>query len=302
MEIRDERRVGWYRIDNHVLDQYGKEIGVYGLAIYNVLARHANRAGVCYPSIARLAAVVRCSRGAIKRYLDVLESCGLIAVEPRAAILGEPDTNLYRLLDLSPGDRVGRQVTEGRSPGDRGVGHQVAMNKTTEEQDLVTKTQMANGSQVTGLNVEASDPPPGAHVVPPRGEPGAPNPSGTKSKRIIRGIPDDFALTDERATFAREAGCTDPSFCFRKFQTHYRGVAQPKRGWAATWELWSMNHRQYGCSAEASARNGQRPPERSEASRRYGDRRTLDTDSPEWAAKREAFVAQRVASTPKGQS
>ena|SRR5438093_4633783 len=43
-------RPNTYRIDNIILDDYGEKIGAIGIAVYNALARYADRqTGDCYP-------------------------------------------------------------------------------------------------------------------------------------------------------------------------------------------------------------------------------------------------------------
>jgi hypothetical protein len=45
-----------YRVDNIIVDEYGEKIGAIGVAVYNVLARHADRqTGICYPCIGTIA-------------------------------------------------------------------------------------------------------------------------------------------------------------------------------------------------------------------------------------------------------
>jgi hypothetical protein len=48
IEVRSERRPGWFWIDNEVIDNFGSVIGVAGVAVYCALARNA-REGCCAP-------------------------------------------------------------------------------------------------------------------------------------------------------------------------------------------------------------------------------------------------------------
>jgi hypothetical protein len=53
---RFQPRPHTYRVDNIIIDDYGEKIGAIGVAIYNVLARFADRqTGICYPSIGTIA-------------------------------------------------------------------------------------------------------------------------------------------------------------------------------------------------------------------------------------------------------
>ena len=95
-----------YRIDNIIVDEYGEKIGAIGIAVYNVLARHADRAtGVSFPSIGTIAAKLKLGRTTVKKYLRMLLNHGLIAISPRQSEEGDPTSNSYRLLDPSP-DKV----------------------------------------------------------------------------------------------------------------------------------------------------------------------------------------------------
>lgn len=84
IEIRDHRRPGWYWIENEVLDEHGPELGVYGLAVYNVLSRHANnRSQRCWPGVRRVAAALGTGQHQVMEALRVLEELQLISVERR---------------------------------------------------------------------------------------------------------------------------------------------------------------------------------------------------------------------------
>ncbi len=39
--VRDQRRQGWFSVDNEIVDNYAGQIGAYGVAVYCVLCRHA---------------------------------------------------------------------------------------------------------------------------------------------------------------------------------------------------------------------------------------------------------------------
>jgi Helix-turn-helix domain len=62
-----------FRVDNIIIDEYGEKIGAIGVAIYNVLARHADRVtGICYPSIRLIAKKLALGRTTVKKYLRIL--------------------------------------------------------------------------------------------------------------------------------------------------------------------------------------------------------------------------------------
>jgi hypothetical protein len=100
---RIQLRPNTYRIDNIIVDDYGEKIGAIGVAIYNVLARYADRqTGNCYPSIRLIARKLALGRTTVKKYLRVLLNYSLIAISSRLSDEGDPTSNLYMLLDPSP--------------------------------------------------------------------------------------------------------------------------------------------------------------------------------------------------------
>jgi hypothetical protein len=100
---RIQLRAHTYRIDNIIVDDYAEKIGAIGVAIYNVLARHADRqTGNCYPSIRLIAKKLALGRTTVKKYLRILLNYSLIAISSRLSDEGDPTSNLYMLLDPSP--------------------------------------------------------------------------------------------------------------------------------------------------------------------------------------------------------
>jgi hypothetical protein len=96
-------RPNTFRVDNIIIDEYGEKIGAIGVAIYNVLARHADReTGICYPSIRLIAKKLALGRTTVKKYLRILLNHYLIAISSRLSDEGDPTSNLYMLLDPSP--------------------------------------------------------------------------------------------------------------------------------------------------------------------------------------------------------
>jgi hypothetical protein len=92
-----------YRIDNILIDEYGEKIGALGIAIYNVLARYADRVtGLCHPCIGTIAKKLKLSRTTVKKYLRILLNYCLIAISPRVSKAGDPTSNSYMILDPSP--------------------------------------------------------------------------------------------------------------------------------------------------------------------------------------------------------
>lgn len=100
---RFQSRPNTYRVDNIIIDDYGEKIGAIGVAIYNVLARYADRqTGICYPCIGTIAKKLKLGRTTVKKYLRILLNHCLIAIAPRQSDAGDPTSNFYILLDPSP--------------------------------------------------------------------------------------------------------------------------------------------------------------------------------------------------------
>jgi hypothetical protein len=96
-------RPNTYRIDNIILDDYGEKIGAIGIAVYNALARYADRqTGDCYPCIGTIARKLKLGRTTVKKYLRILLKYDLIAITSRWDEQGDPTSNGYLLLDPSP--------------------------------------------------------------------------------------------------------------------------------------------------------------------------------------------------------
>ncbi len=147
--VQDARPNYYYRIDNAFYLHWAKEVGVYGLAVYNALCYYADRSHRCFPSVSTLAKELSCGETTIKAAIKVLAASRLIAVNPRTKVSADgnesPTSNEYVILPVpipseGPGG-VGRDVTQGGSLDDPGVGRHATTNKTYLEQDLIKKEE-----------------------------------------------------------------------------------------------------------------------------------------------------------------
>lgn len=101
--ITDERRPSWCWIDNDVIDTYGPVIGPNAIAVYLVLARHANNdTRQAWPSFATIARMAGISRPTAIKAIGRLVDAGLIAVAKRGSGYGDWDSNAYTLLPVAP--------------------------------------------------------------------------------------------------------------------------------------------------------------------------------------------------------
>jgi hypothetical protein len=60
-EVHDARRGIFWMYDD-ILDVYGAELGVYGIAVYALLCRRANARATCWPSLNGIARDLNTSR------------------------------------------------------------------------------------------------------------------------------------------------------------------------------------------------------------------------------------------------
>jgi len=101
--LRSRRPGQWCWLDMAVIATYGPRIGAYGVAVYAVLAEHANRrTQACWPSIGLIASQLRLSRSTVKKTLRMLEAEGLIRIQARRDPQGDPTSHCYTLLDPMP--------------------------------------------------------------------------------------------------------------------------------------------------------------------------------------------------------
>ena len=100
--ITDNRRPNWCWIDNDVVDTFGPVIGPNAIAVYLVLARHANNeTRKAWPSFATIARMAGISRPTAIKAVGKLVEAGLISTEKRSTGYGDWDSNTYTLLPVN---------------------------------------------------------------------------------------------------------------------------------------------------------------------------------------------------------
>lgn len=105
--LRDDRQRGWFWAEDTLIDEYGPEIGVYGVAVYCLLARMADSKGVSWPSYNYIAKKLKISRSTAMRTITLLIDKNLISVEEK--FVPTPDgnhvqkSNNYTLKNLRGG-------------------------------------------------------------------------------------------------------------------------------------------------------------------------------------------------------
>jgi len=107
IEIRDIRQPGWFFVDNEIIDVYGKEIGVYGIAVYAILARYTSQdSQKAWPSIRTMARMLGTGKKQIQNALLALKDAGLICIEKTNRY------NTYTLLNVKRNVLPGRTIEE----------------------------------------------------------------------------------------------------------------------------------------------------------------------------------------------
>lgn len=100
-KLIDRREPGFYIVDNEIIEVYGARLGVYGIAVYNVLLKFSNASGEnAFPSYQTIADLLGMSRPKAVEGVKLLLECGLIEKTPRMSSSGDPTTNIYTLLDV----------------------------------------------------------------------------------------------------------------------------------------------------------------------------------------------------------
>ncbi len=115
--LRDLRKKGHYTIDNEFLDSgISALVKPAGIAVYNVLCRHANiNTSRAFPSVPTIAAKTGLSERQIYRTLLVLQSYNVISYTPKR---GRGHQNEYCLLDVSEWAKIKGDCVSGFTKGD----------------------------------------------------------------------------------------------------------------------------------------------------------------------------------------
>ena len=97
IHVRDNRGGNWFWLHNAIIDQYGAELGAYGIAVYCCLCRHVGQDQYTWVSQKELAAEIGSSRRQVQRELTKLQELGLLTVEEQENEHGQT-SNTYTLL------------------------------------------------------------------------------------------------------------------------------------------------------------------------------------------------------------
>ena len=100
---------GWTWIDNRVIE---RAAGVNALAVYLVLANHADTNGECYPSHSGIATTLGISEDTVQRALKSLRDAELISWRRKGRGRGQGAFNIYSLALRNRTDAELKEVTK----------------------------------------------------------------------------------------------------------------------------------------------------------------------------------------------
>lgn len=156
-KIRDRRKAGWFRIDDELIEVYGPEIGVHGIAVYAALCKHADKEESSHPGLRLLCEKLKIGRAKLLKTLAKLEAVGLISIEPG----DRNNVNVYTLLDVPKGGSNENQGgsnenhevvltrTRGGSEQHQGGGSSQNRNQISTEPDPLNQSSRATPDDTT---------------------------------------------------------------------------------------------------------------------------------------------------------
>lgn len=147
IEIRDARRRDFFIVDNVIIDHYGSIIGPFAVLTYVSLCRHADcSTRETYPSLSLIAKELGISRMTVIRSIQKLITHGLIVRKYRKSKSGDPDTNIYIILEPwgSHSQRLPKK-TEMLQPSNSSV------EVVTHSDQVVTHSDQGSHSQGLGV-------------------------------------------------------------------------------------------------------------------------------------------------------
>lgn len=99
--VRDGRNFGLFIIEDELIDKYGPQLGVYGVAVYAVLARHANGRDRAEISALGIAKRLNCGDRKVKDVLKQMEELGIIKRIAQVDERGMQTTSITELQTLA---------------------------------------------------------------------------------------------------------------------------------------------------------------------------------------------------------
>jgi hypothetical protein len=121
---------GWFRVQDAAIARIG-DIGTLALVVYVVLAKHADRDGWSWPSVATIARLCGSTERSVRRAIDTLSKASMIHVEASRSKSGATTANRYRILPLEPADTEAPGVHSCHGEGGSGVRGLLALSSGT---------------------------------------------------------------------------------------------------------------------------------------------------------------------------
>lgn len=123
----DNRRFGFFMIDNELIDNY--ELSPHTGWLYVCIARHINQqSGVAFPSLKTLAKKAGMSKSSVVKHLNILKENKLITIHHIKNDNGGNSSNHYILCDIKGG--VVQEMDKGSAGNGHGVVQEVDTNNT----------------------------------------------------------------------------------------------------------------------------------------------------------------------------
>jgi hypothetical protein len=228
IEVQDARPRGWFWIDNELIDRCGAQIGPFGLAVYMVLARHANQQRACWPSYETLAAETGMSRRKVIDVVKALREAGLISVEGRKTIADDGSmtytSNVFTLLGVQDAHSASEQralgvVNDVHHPSEQRAPKQDTVNKTQSKGESAPAPVATQERPVTPVPKKQRKPP-----------------------AVETPLPADFTVTADMLTWAKERGI--PPVIITRETEKFINTATAKgyvyKNWVAAWRTWML--------------------------------------------------------------
>lgn len=140
-KLTDERRRGFFIIDNEVIDNHIKDIGIYGLAVYSLLVRMAGSKDDSFPSYKTMADKLGISKRQAIDSVQKLVDAGLVSKASRMDTVGDRTSNQYKICDVKVGGSAGYapQVVQDMHQGSAGYApYQDTVNKTHSKKTVLS--------------------------------------------------------------------------------------------------------------------------------------------------------------------
>jgi hypothetical protein len=109
----DKRERGFYIVDDEIIDEHGAKLGPLGVAVYNVLVKHANKHGTSsFPSYQTIADKLGITRNSAIKGVKILLEEKVVGKRSRTNESGAPTSNAYRILPVKKRPKEAAEVVQ----------------------------------------------------------------------------------------------------------------------------------------------------------------------------------------------